>query len=48
MYADDYLVCKPCDTKCKTCDKYSPSVCTSCDIKSIYPFLDGTTCIDFC
>ena len=41
---EESFQCKPCNPKCKTCSKYSPLFCTSCDSESDFPFLDGTTC----
>ena len=45
----EYFQCKPCDSKCKTCEYLSGSLCTSCNGDSIeHPFLNGKDCSATC
>jgi proprotein convertase subtilisin/kexin type 5 len=44
----EYFQCKPCDSKCLTCEYTSGTSCTSCDVNSENPFLNGKDCSDTC
>lgn len=44
----EYFYCKPCDSKCKTCEYLSGSSCTTCDSSSAYPYLNGKDCTATC
>jgi len=45
---EESFQCKPCNSRCKTCGNSNAQWCTSCNVDSEFPFLDGSTCAEEC